>query len=583
MRLLALVLAVWVGGSAGQTNYYPSAPLRPIAPFGFPSQERIVSQGRITTGGGSVALPPSTSFSSSSSSSFASSFSSSSKNPCHPSPCGENTRCEVSKKNVALCRCIDGYVPMGNTINGCRPQCERDDECPDDYRCQGRKCVRVCVTGACAHNAECRARNHRAICECPANYRGNGEISCLPEEHVEERAPPAPPLNPCYDEPCGFNADCRNDNGRPVCSCPFGYEGDPLTRCTKGECIEHDDCPHYQVCQGLKCVNPCTSGMCGVNADCRVKDHQPVCSCPDGYVGDALSHCRRFHSDELCNPSPCGAHTNCKVRNERPVCSCITNYIGNPLTGCRPECVSDSECPHNMACRNNICVNPCRDACGENAYCDVRNQRAVCRCPENYLGDPNSRCYTECTEHNHCNSNQACKDYRCIDPCVGTCGDGANCKTTNNQPVCSCPRSHTGDPFKHCRPFGPEDYCNPNPCGLNANCNPGTDRSGDTRAVCTCPKYYVGNPLIECKQGECQTNDDCRSNTACYNYMCRTPCYTLDGDSVCGEKAECNVKNHMPVCSCPSGYSGNPLEYCFIPDYDDRRRTSSSFVLGRSY
>ncbi|MPC81332.1 Adhesion G protein-coupled receptor L4 [Portunus trituberculatus] len=132
--------------------------------------------------------------------------------------------------------------------------------------------------------------------------------------------------------------------------------------------------------------------MCGVNADCRVKDHQPVCSCPDGYVGDALSHCRRFHSDELCNPSPCGAHTNCKVRNERPVCSCITNYIGNPLTGCRPECVSDSECPHNMACRNNICVNPCRDACGENAYCDVRNQRAVCRCPENYLGDPNSRC-----------------------------------------------------------------------------------------------------------------------------------------------------------------------------------------------
>ncbi|MPC96217.1 hypothetical protein E2C01_091461 [Portunus trituberculatus] len=150
---------------------------------------------------------------------------------------------------------------------------------------------------------------------------------------------------------------------------------------------------------------------------------------------------------------------------------------------------------------------------------------------------PFPRCYTECTEHHHCNSNQACKDYRCIDPCVGTCGDGANCKTTNNQPVCSCPRSHTGDPFKHCRPFGPEDYCNPNPCGLNANCNPGTDRSGDTRAVCTCPKYYVGNPLIECKQGECQTNDDCRSNTACYNYMCRVSVGECEG----GRERECVI------------------------------------------
>ena len=29
--------------------------------------------------------------------------------------------------------------------------------------------------------------------------------------------------------------------------------------------------------------------------------------------------------------------------------------------------------------------------------------------------------------------------------------------------------------------------CDPNPCGVEAVCNIGSDRSGKTRPVCTCP------------------------------------------------------------------------------------------------
>ncbi|XP_064094899.1 uncharacterized protein LOC135207217 [Macrobrachium nipponense] len=538
--------------------------LRPVASqnvnsFSLPPigilTERGVTQGRITTGGLRQ-----------------SSFSG---DPCSPSPCGPNTRCEVSRRNnIALCRCLSDFVPDGNTINGCKPQCTVDDDCPDDYRCRATKCVRVCVQGACGTNAECDARNHRPVCECPTNYRGDPHISCTRAKQEVRVAPPAIPIDPCNPNPCGLNADCRTRGDRPVCTCPLGYEGDPLTNCRQGECIESRDCPGHRVCRKLRCIDPCLDGICGSGAECTVKNHQPICSCPRGFTGDPFNNCRRFDISELCNPSPCGRNTNCKVRNERAVCSCIDNYIGNPLEDCRPECVSDSECPHNLACRNNICVNPCRDACGEGAYCDVRNGRAICSCPEYFQGDPYSRCYAECTAHDDCPSYQACFQLRCVDPCEGACGTGANCKVDNHKPICSCPKGHTGHPFESCRPFTREDLCNPNPCGTQADCTPGFDSSGNDRPVCTCPVGYIGNPLIACERGECQDHNQCRDQEACYAYTCQNPCYT-DVGSVCGENANCNVKNHQPVCSCPQGYDGNPLTEC------RPGRGGGGFVAGR--
>lgn len=44
------------------------------------------------------------------------------------------------------------------------------------------------------------------------------------------------------------------------------------------------------------------------------------------------------------------------------------------------------------------------------------------------------------------------------------------------------------------------DLCEPNPCGANAKCTPGHDRTGAERPVCTCPTGYRGNALVSCEK-----------------------------------------------------------------------------------
>lgn len=57
--------------------------------------------------------------------------------------------------------------------------------------------------------------------------------------------------------------------GRPVCSCPPGTSGNPLTYCRRAECSSHSECRGNQACRDGNCVNPCV-GVCGQNANCEV-------------------------------------------------------------------------------------------------------------------------------------------------------------------------------------------------------------------------------------------------------------------------------------------------------------------------
>lgn len=77
-------------------------------------------------------------------------------------------------------------------------------------------------------------------------------------------------VNGCHGNPCGVNAVCQETaGGRPVCSCPPGYSGNPLTHCNRGECLDNVDCRSDLQCQNSRCVNPCV-GACGSNANCEV-------------------------------------------------------------------------------------------------------------------------------------------------------------------------------------------------------------------------------------------------------------------------------------------------------------------------
>lgn len=44
---------------------------------------------------------------------------------------------------------------------------------------------------------------------------------------------------------------------------------------------------------------------------------------------------------------------------------------------------------------------------------------------------------------------------------------------------------------------------------------------------------------------------------ACVLYKCADPCIGL-----CGTYAICNVEQHIPTCSCPPGYMGDPFFQC---------------------
>lgn len=95
--------------------------------------------------------------------------------------------------------------------------------------------------------------------------------------------------DPCYPSPCGPNSECRNSNGVPSCSCLHNYIGAPPN--CRPECTINSECTSNRACIREKCVDPCP-GSCGVQAQCSVINHTPICTCIDGYKGDPFVSCQ---------------------------------------------------------------------------------------------------------------------------------------------------------------------------------------------------------------------------------------------------------------------------------------------------
>lgn len=177
----------------------------------------------------------------------------------------------------------------------------------------------------------------------------------------------------------------------------------------------------------------------------------------------------------------------------------------------------------------------------------------------NYIGSPPG-CRPECTVSIECPQDKACINQKCIDPCPGTCGLKSKCQVLNHSPICSCQSGYTGDPFTRCyqipspaeepRPIVVVNPCIPSPCGPYSECR---DIGGTPS--CSCLANYIGSPP-NCRT-ECIINSDCSSNLACINQKCKDPCL-----GSCGVSAQCNVINHLPICICFEGYTGDPFSYC---------------------
>lgn len=95
--------------------------------------------------------------------------------------------------------------------------------------------------------------------------------------------------------------------------------------------------------------------------------------------------------------------------------------------------------------------------------------------------------------------------------------------------------------------------CTPSPCGANAICK---EQNG--AGSCTCLPDYFGNPYEGCRP-ECILNSDCPSFLSCVQNKCKDPC-----PGACAPNTDCAAINHMPSCTCRTGYTGNPFSFCSV-------------------
>lgn len=112
--------------------------------------------------------------------------------------------------------------------------------------------------------------------------------------------------------------------------------------------------------------------------------------------------------------------------------------------------------------------------------------------------------------------------------------------------------------------------CLPSPCGPNAKCTERNDVGS-----CACLPGYIGNPYEGCRP-ECILDSDCSPTRACINSKCIDPC-----PGTCGTNAECRVINHRGSCTCFSGYTGDPYQYCSIQPIGKSRLFLISYQLSQ--
>ena len=188
----------------------------------------------------------------------------------------------------------------------------------------------------------------------------------------------------------------HTNNRREACSCIRGYFGDPYSQC-RPECVSNSDCPTNRACSNLKCIDPCP-GTCGINARCQAVNHIATCTCTGGFRWDPFTQCVTIpfkpvtvEPQDPCNPDPFGPNSKYRAQGTRSVCTWFPGFFGVP-PNCRPKCLLSSECQLTKACVQQRCLDPCPGTCGANAECKVVNHNPICSCPKGYSGDPFFNC-----------------------------------------------------------------------------------------------------------------------------------------------------------------------------------------------
>lgn len=222
-------------------------------------------------------------------------------------PCVGDLECSVEDsldgRRTVACSCPVGFVAIG--ANHCEqgspfvskvlavflmhdlfivevhPQCTSHEQCGDPQICHQGSCQHACRFQTCGVNAVCTAQYHVARCECRQGFFGdNPNVGCQTSKCMMFLL-----LN--------FFAWW-----------PLSFVEHPSTEAVTVGCENDGDCPDYAACENTHCINPCAiRDPCAPLATCRVINHAPVCTCPDGYIGSPEIECKPRKYNMQKNPS----------------------------------------------------------------------------------------------------------------------------------------------------------------------------------------------------------------------------------------------------------------------------------------
>ena len=152
------------------------------------------------------------------------------------------------------------------------PSCLTDRDCADPHKCVDGTCRDACNVDPCGANAICKSRAHASSCSCPIGYTGNPKVQCLKSKFRFEKAFILHQNVVIHISHVSVTPD--------------------LVPVLAPECRDNSECPLHNACINRKCLNPCAvTDPCATNAYCRVDNHEPVCTCPSGYIGDPRVSC----------------------------------------------------------------------------------------------------------------------------------------------------------------------------------------------------------------------------------------------------------------------------------------------------
>ncbi len=121
-------------------------------------------------------------------------------------------------------------------------------------------------------------------------------------------------------------------------------------------------------------TDPCTISYCGVNAQCRTKDHTALCSCPEPLEGDPLVRCEQVtkscSSDSGCSAAARCLGSVCVSRCTNAEKDCLANEVCVGGT-CKRICSSSAQCGEGLVCIDRTCMGGCSSdtQCKSNEVC----------------------------------------------------------------------------------------------------------------------------------------------------------------------------------------------------------------------